>query len=76
MSEKTYIKGVQLKEAGKYNTIRFSGKTDEFIEQLKSITNEKGYFNLDINKRRDVGKYGETHSMTVNDWKPNDNLPR
>lgn len=64
----TYINKVTLKE-GKFS-IKFSGKTDEVIAQLLAITNDKGYFNLEIGKKKEVGKYGDTHYLKVDDWKP------
>lgn len=63
-----YIQKTTLKE-GKFS-IKFSGKTDEVITQLISITNDKGYFNLEIKKRKEVGKYGDTHYLQVDEWKP------
>ena len=63
-----YINKVTLKE-GKFS-IKFSGKTDEVIAQLLAITNDKGYFNLEIGKKKEVGKYGDTHYLKVDDWKP------
>jgi hypothetical protein len=71
-----YINKVTLKES-KFS-IKFSGKTEEFIEQIKAITNEKGYFNLEIQKRKEPGKYGDTHYLKVDEWKPkegSDTLP-
>jgi len=64
----TYLNKVTLKES-KFG-IKFSGKTDEVIAQLLAITNEKGYFNLEIQKRKQVGNYGETHYVKVDEWKP------
>lgn len=64
----TYIKGVKLKQ-GKYG-IKFSGKTEEVIAQLKAITNAKGYFNLEINQRKEVGQWGDTHSLKVDEYDP------
>jgi len=63
-----YIKGTKLK-ASKFG-IKFSGKTDDFIAQLKAITNDKGYFNLEIKERKEVGQWGDTHSLTVDEWQP------
>jgi glycerophosphoryl diester phosphodiesterase len=63
-----YIQKTTLKE-GKFS-IKFSGKTDEVIAQLLAITNEKGYFNLEIKKRKEAGKYGDTHYLQVDEWKP------
>lgn len=66
-----YIKDISIKES-KFG-LKLSGKTDSFINQIKSITNEKGYFNLEINPRKEKGKYGETHSCKVDEWKPDPN---
>jgi hypothetical protein len=63
-----YIKNTKLK-ASKYG-IKFSGKTEDFIAQIKAITNDKGYFNLEIKERKEVGQYGDTHSLTVDEWTP------
>jgi len=69
----TYLNKVTLKES-KFG-IKFSGKTDEVIAQLLAITNEKGYFNLEILKRKQVGNYGETHYVKVDEWKPEQKAP-
>jgi len=50
--------------------INLSGKADKVIEEIKKHTNEKGYFNFELLERKEVGKYGETHYVKVNDWKP------
>lgn len=67
MAEKIYVKA-SVKQS-KYG-LKLSGKSDEVIQQIKDHTNEKGYFNWDINPRKEVGKYGDTHTVTVNTWKP------
>lgn len=63
-----YINGVKLKKS-KFG-IKFSGKTQDFIEQLKSATNDKGYFNLVINERKEEGKFGDTHYLKVDEYTP------
>jgi Cys-tRNA synthase (O-phospho-L-seryl-tRNA:Cys-tRNA synthase) len=50
--------------------IKLSGKADKVIEEIKKHTNEKGYFNFELKKRTELGKYGETHYVKVDDWKP------
>lgn len=40
------------------------------LEKLKEFQNEKGYVNLVMSKRKEIGQYGETHSFTLNEWKP------
>lgn len=57
--------------------INLSGKADKVIEEIKKHTNEKGYFNFELLERKEVGKYGETHYVKVNDWKPtNESKPK
>ena len=40
------------------------------LDKLEEHKNEKGYVNLVMSKRKEVWKYGETHSFKLNDWKP------
>ena len=50
--------------------IKLSGNANKVIEEIKKHTNEKGYFNFELLKRKEAGKYGETHYVKVDDWKP------
>lgn len=68
MTDKIYVQKVSVKK-GKFG-LRFSGKAEDVIAQIKQHTNSKGYFNWNINERKEVGKYGETHSVTVDTWEP------
>lgn len=56
---------------GKYS-IKLSGKADKVIEEIKKHTNEKGYFNFELCERKEAGKYGETHYVKVDEWKPSE----
>ncbi len=40
------------------------------LEKLSQYANEKGYVNMTMSKRREVGQYGDTHYFTLNEWKP------
>lgn len=51
-------------------SIKLSGKADKVIEEIKKHTNEKGYFNFELCERKEPGKYGETHYVKVDEWKP------
>ena len=64
----TYINGTKLKKTN--FSIKLSGKTEDFISQLQAITNDKGYFNLEIKERKEVGKYGDTHYLVVDEYVP------
>jgi len=36
---------------------------------------KNGYVNVTIAKRREIGKYGDTHSMYLNEYEKNEDLP-
>ena len=46
------------------------------IDFVKSNSNEKGYVNLDIVPRRTTDDFGNTHSVQLNQWKPDMNKMR
>lgn len=39
-------------------------------EELEQYVNDKGYINLTISPRREVWQYWDTHSIILNEWKP------
>lgn len=65
---KTYIEGTSCKAV--------TGQFGEFfnisinVEKLQQYANEKGYVNLTLSKRKEIGQYGDTHYFTLNEWKP------
>ena len=65
---KTYIDGTSCKA--------INGQFWEFfnisinVEKLKQYANEKGYVNMTMSKRKDIGQYGDTHYFTLNEWNP------
>ncbi len=65
---KTYIDGTTCKEVtgqfGSFYNLSFN------LEKLQQYANEKGYVNVTMSKRREVGQYGDTHYMTLNEFKP------
>lgn len=69
MSNTIYINSIKVK-TGKFG-LKVSGKTEDIIKELQQHTNDKGYVNLEIKERKTAGKYGETHSVTVDTWQPN-----
>ena len=61
------------KEDGKTITTKYGdmlgisfNKTD--LQKMMDNLNEKDWINLNVAPRKDVGKYGETHSITI--YKP------
>jgi hypothetical protein len=63
---KTYIDGTSCKA--------ISGQFGEFfnvsinVEKLQQYANEKGYVNMTMSKRREVGQYGDTHYFVLNEY--------
>lgn len=72
MSEQKIYAPLQIKEIStKYGVmLKVSFRADKLIEFAEANKNEKGYVNLDVCKKREVGKYGETHSAVLNVWPP------
>jgi hypothetical protein len=70
---KTYINGISAKqvtfESGK-SILKLNINVAKLIEQLQQHANEKGYVNLGISERKEKGKYGETHTVWLDTWKP------
>jgi len=66
-TEKTYVGSG--KTIGNYGHIRIGLR----YEDLKNHVNDSGYVNLIIGERKSKGKHGETHSVWVDDWKPEKN---
>lgn len=68
MADKIYFNSITIKE-GKYG-LRVSINYNKFIAEAQNHLNDKGYINLDFNERKEVGKYGETHYASLNEWTP------
>jgi len=70
--ETIYINGIKIKEVEtKYGTLLKLGiNVDKFVSEMEKHKNEKGYVNLNVNKRKEVGQYGDTHSVSLDTWKP------
>jgi hypothetical protein len=68
--EKTYAKGIFIKSVEtKFGEIlKVSFKIEDFAKFVKQHKNDKGYLNLDIMPRKEVGKYGDTHYAILNTY--------
>lgn len=40
------------------------------LEDMKAIVNDKGYVNMTVMKRKEVGKFWDTHYVVENSYKP------
>jgi len=68
MTDKIYFNSITIKE-GKYG-LKVSINYNKFMQEAQQNLNQNGYINLDINKRKQKGKFGETHYTTLNTWTP------
>lgn len=77
---KTYINSITAKEVKFQSTgnsvLKLSFKVEALIEFLNQHKNEKGYVNVGVSRRKEVGKYGETHTVWLDTWKPDPNRQR
>lgn len=80
MSEKIYV------GSGKERQTQYGAELDLQLEidDLAKYVTDYGYVNkagkhvvrLKVGKRREVGKFGETHTLEINTWKPDTSAPR
>jgi heme-degrading monooxygenase HmoA len=72
MSDKTYINGlfIKVKETKFGEVVSVSINVKTLIEELKKHTNAKGYVNIDLLRRKEADKQGNTHYAVLNEWQP------
>ena len=67
-NEKKYVgKG---KKSGQYDLVNFSVNLTDLPKEDIYEYNGKKYINLTIGALKEIDKYGKTHSVWVNDYKP------
>ena len=71
MPEKVYLKCRAKARDGKYGRfIALGVKADDLIAFVNEHTNDRGYINLTISERKEVGQYGDTHSVALDTYEP------
>lgn len=68
MTNKTYINWTQIKEINWEFGSFFNMSVN--IDKLKEYANDKGYVNMTISKRKEVGQYWDTHYAVLNEYTP------
>lgn len=68
-NEKIYVGSGKAVET-QYGTLIKLSFSMQDLATMHSSMNEKGYVNLNLNERRTPSDYGQTHSMTIDTWKP------
>jgi hypothetical protein len=70
MSDKVYLRCSAKKKT--FNDggelIRIGVKADDLIAFAKQHANARGYVNLVVSSRRNVGQYGDTHSVSLDTY--------
>jgi hypothetical protein len=67
--EKKYV-GNSRNIQGKFGEIQKLSFSKKDLELLLDNLNEKGYVNLNRIAKKETDKYGNTHYMVIDDWKP------
>jgi len=64
----TSVKEYKFEDGG--SVMRLSILVEKFAPFVKANKNERGYLNLTISPRKEIGAYGETHSVSLDTWQP------
>ncbi len=72
---KVYVPGTIAKERStQYGSIiGLSFNVDKLVAFAKEHCNSKGYLNIDLTPRKEVGQFGDTHSLSLNTFEPKSN---
>ena len=69
MAQKTYAPGQAKERQTPFGpVVRWGVKVDDLIAFAQQHKNERGYINMDIIPRKEPGRYGETHSVVLDDY--------
>jgi len=70
--DKLYVPGCLAKEQVlEWGTlIHVSFHVPRLLSFVQTHQTDRGYITLDVVPRRELGKYGETHSVSLNTWSP------
>ena len=67
--DKIFLGSAKQREGkfGLFFSLSFSKKD---YEEMGKHFNDRGYVNLVMNERKEVGQFGDTHSVSIDNWKP------
>ena len=70
--EKIYLKASVKARTTPFNTevISLGVRASDIIEFCEKHANERGFVNFVISPRKEVGQYGDTHSVFLDTFKP------
>lgn len=67
MADKVFLKCSA--KASQYG-IRIGVKVEDLLAFANQHKTQSGYLNLEVKQRREVGQYGDTHSVTLDTFTP------
>ena len=71
MAQKTYAPGQAKERQTPFGpVVRWGVKVDDLVAFVKQHVNDRGYINLEIIPRKEQGRFGETHSVILDDFQP------
>ncbi len=73
MTEKKYCGSG--KEIGKYGDINVTINLSEITKEMITEYEGKKYLRVVVSKKKEKDKFGKTHSVYLNEWKPEEKKP-
>ena len=72
--QKTYapVSAKQITFQSGKSILKLGINAEKFKAFLDTHKNAKGYVNLGISERKEVSRYGETHTIWLDTWQPDD----
>lgn len=67
--EKKYVGGGKAIQTQYGELIKISFNAQD-LQLMQSMLNEKGWINLNCNRRQQPSQYGQTHSLVIDEWQP------
>jgi len=61
---------VKSREGNFGEEFRISFNAERLQAFIAQHTNKSGYVNLQMTRRRETGRFGETHNVTLDTWEP------
>ena len=77
-TEKIYVPRASCKEktfTSGHTVLKLGFHASTLIEFIRANANQRGYINLGISKRREVGQHGDTHCVWLDTWLPGQTAP-
>jgi hypothetical protein len=69
MSDKIYLGSAKAIKTEHGGLLKVSFNRDDLQKMMDNL-NAKGWINLNCSKRKEVSQYGQTHSISIDNWQP------